>query len=122
MRSGLLRWLFLLPLLAALPAGSGRARVEPRAPEPAIASSYLPDASNAVRPAAAIAMQVVAREKAQQGFGGAGSIRPTLPARGIEARAAHRARLDLATWRASHAVTARGGVLEHFATAPPLHG
>jgi hypothetical protein len=122
MRSGPLRWLLLLPLLAALPASSSRAHTEPRAPEPAFIASYLPDASGAVRPAPAIAMQVVAREKVQHGFGGAGSIRPTFPVPGIDALATHRALLDLATWRSSHAVAARGDVLSHFATAPPLHG
>ena len=122
MRFRLPRWFFLLPLLAASPASSGRVLAEPRAPELAIAASRGSNGEDAVRPAPAIAMQVVAREKVQNGFGGAGSIRPTFHVPGIDALATHRALLDLATWRLSHAVAARGGVLSHFATAPPLHG
>jgi hypothetical protein len=123
MRFRPLLWLALLPLLAASAARGLESRAEARAPLETFGISGVAETrDSAVRPAAGVAIQIVARQRSQHDAGGTGSLRATPVARRIASRVDECTAVRLATWRTSYATVAHGGPLIHFPTAPPLHG
>ena len=122
MRFRTLLWLALFPPVAAwIAAGSGL-QPESRAPKSALGAPGVPDAHDAARPAAVVAMQIVARLSGHQGGGGPGSIRPGPLSQSIRSLEVECTPVRLTALGKSHAAAAHGGPLIYFPTAPPVHG